>query len=120
MSSEVAMRPLLPLIRFVVSTVVSAAVLGSLFVNAAPQCLLIECLALQHWLTPVLLLVPADDLDVRSCFEVDGPCVRKSEPARVIFKELPPATWGLAVLAIGIALARHVTLPCARLALPSW
>lgn len=120
MARDVAMRALLPFVWIVVSTVVCPTVLGSLFVDPAPQCLRIEGLAFEHRLSSILLLMPTHDLDVRTCLKVDRPRVFQRVPAVVVLDELATTTGRFAVLAIGIARGRHVTLPCARLALLSW
>src|SRR5688572_26036901 len=113
MAREIAVRSCFPVIGVVVAAVVCAAVLRSGFVDGALQVLLVESLALEHGLTSVLLLVPPDDLDVGSCLQVDRPRVRERVPPALVFEELHATAWSLAVLAIRIALARHLTLPCA-------
>src|SRR2546428_4980596 len=117
---EIAMRPLLPFVRVVFAAVVCPAVLGSRLVDLAAQGRRVKTLTFEHRLSAVFLLVPADDPDVRSGLEVYRSRVGQREPTAVVLDELASAAWRLAVLAIGVPRGRHVILPCARLALPSW
>jgi len=104
MAVDVAMRSRLPFAGVLLgaAAVVDAAVLGPRRVDAAGEMVRVERGALEHRLTPSVVLVgPSDDADVGARGAIDRSCVRDRVPAVVVAHELTAAARCLASGAVG-------------------
>src|SRR5690242_6933026 len=122
MPLDVAVRAALPVVGELVRVpaVVQTAVLRSRLVDAAPERLLIERGALEHRLSSIGLLRPADDAHIRAGLEVDRARVAVAVPATVVAHELTAAARRFAAGAIGIRRSTHRPAPHDRLTLIPW